>query len=106
MASGDAPDEVPGLQRERTLLAWNRSTLALSVTVLLLVRAVGAPYLRLAHAPAVLAGAGALWLWFVSDVRYRRGRGEATFVSTRHLATLAVAVAVTGVAGLVALVTP
>jgi uncharacterized membrane protein YidH (DUF202 family) len=97
------PEGPPGLQRERTLLAWNRSLLALIVTVVLLVRTTGAPYLRLAHLPALLIGGAAVWLSVAADVRYRRGHVHGQFVSTRHLAALATAVAVTGVAATVAL---
>lgn len=102
----DVPDDgPPGLQRERTLLAWNRSLLALIVTAVLLVRTVGPPYLRPAHLPAVVVAATAVWLSLAADLRYRRGHVHGRFVSTRHLAALAVAVTVTGVAATVALAT-
>ncbi len=93
----------PGLQRERTLLAWNRSVLALLVTVALLVRLVGEPYWHPAHLPAVAVGAIAVWLSLAADLRYRRRMVDAPFVSTRHLGALAIAVVTTGVASLVAL---
>lgn len=92
----------PGLQRERTLLAWNRSVLALLVTLALLVRLVGAPYWHVAHLPAIVVGAVAVWLSLAADLRYRRRMVAAPFVSTRHLAALALAVVVTGVASTVA----
>lgn len=101
----DGTDGPPGLQRERTLLAWNRSLLALIVTAVLLVRTVGPPYLRPAHAPAVAVGAVAVWLSLAADLRYRRGHVRGAFVSTRHLAALAVAVVITGVAATVAVAT-
>lgn len=103
-STGGAENPGPrGLQRERTLLAWNRSVLALLVTLALLVRLVGAPFLRPAHLPAIAVGAVAVWLSLAADLRYRRRMVDAAFVSTRHLAALAVAVVVTGTASAVAL---
>lgn len=102
-ARDDDEQGPPGLQRERTLLAWNRSVLALLVTLALLVRRVGAPYWDAAHLPAVTVGAVAVWLSLAADLRYRRRAVRAPFASPRHLAALAVAVMVTGVAASVAL---
>lgn len=101
----DDEDQGPrGLQRERTLLAWNRSVLALLVTLALLVRLVGPPYWHVAHLPALVVGAVAVWLSLAADLRYRRRMADAPFVSTRHLAAMAVAVVITGTASMVALV--
>jgi uncharacterized membrane protein YidH (DUF202 family) len=61
-----------GLQAERTLLAWNRTALALLVASALLLRAGDTPYLALRHLPAVfglVVGAG---LFLHGDRSYRR----------------------------------
>ena len=61
-----------GLQAERTLLAWNRTALALLVASALVLRAGDTPYLALRHLPAVvglLVGAG---LFLHGDRSYRR----------------------------------
>lgn len=99
----DEGQEPRGLQRERTLLAWNRSVLALLVTLALLVRLVGEPYLDPAHLPAIVVGAVAVWLSLAADLRYRRRMVDAPFVSSRHLAALSAAVVVTGTTSVVAL---
>lgn len=106
------PDDQPwarrdtgprGLQRERTMLAWNRTMLALVITAVLLVRAGGPPYLRVLHVP----GAGVLlvagWLWLASDLRYRRPLDPERTVLPGRLALLAGASMVVGVAGVVVL---
>lgn len=92
-----------GLQRERTMLAWNRTMLALVVTTVLLVRAAGPPYLRPLHLPglAVLVVAG--WLWLTSDLRYRRPLDLERIVVPGRLALLTAACLVVGVAGIVVL---
>jgi uncharacterized membrane protein YidH (DUF202 family) len=46
---------VPGLQRERTALAWDRTGLALVATGLLLIRVAGPPYVGWLHLPGYLA---------------------------------------------------
>lgn len=65
-------DRDPGLQPERTRLAWRRTSLALAVATLAIGRitfgTIGAPTLI----PALLVGAGVLWV--LVTVR-RRGRG-------------------------------
>lgn len=44
-----------GLQQERTALAWDRTALAMIVSGLVYARAVGAPYVRPAQLPVVVA---------------------------------------------------
>lgn len=112
MTAGDAsrggtrppgPAGAPGLQRERTLLAWTRTLLALVVAALLLVRVLGAPLARSAHVPAVTVLVVALWLFLASDLRYRRGPRGGPVTSPLHVGALAAATVVVGVAATVAL---
>lgn len=58
-ASGPPP---PGLQQERTTLAWRRSSLALSVLALLVARVAFSDESPGVVALSVVAGAAALWL--------------------------------------------
>lgn len=99
-ADDDAP---PGLQPERTLLAWTRTLLAVVVAASLLVRLVGAPIARPAHLPAAVVVAVALWLFVASDRRYRHAEGRVRVVPALHLLLLAVAVVGVGVVAVVAL---
>lgn len=92
-----------GLQRERTMLAWNRTMLALVVTAVLLVRAGGAPYLRPLHLPALVVLLVAGWLWFTSDLRYRRPLEAEPTVRPVPLALLTGASMLVGVVGVVVL---
>lgn len=95
--------DLPGLQPERTLLAWTRTLLATVVGAALLVRLVGAPVVRVAHAPAALSVAVALWLLVASDRRYRHAEHRVRVVPAGHLLALAGAVVLVGVTALVAL---
>lgn len=89
-----------GLQRERTMLAWNRTMLALAVTTVLLVRTGGPPYLRALHLPALAVLLVAGWLWLASDLRYRRPLDpERTTVMPGRLALLTAASMLVGVVG-------
>lgn len=65
-----------GLQAERTLLAWNRTALALLVASALLLRAGEAPYLALRHLPAVIGLAVGAGLFLLGDRNYRRLTGS------------------------------
>lgn len=96
--------EPPGLQRERTLLAWTRTLLALVVVTALLVRVVGAPWNRPVHLPAGAALVVTLWLFVASDLRYRRGARGGPVTSPVHLGLVAVTASGLGAVGLVALV--
>lgn len=92
-----------GLQRERTMLAWNRTLLALVVSTVLLVRTTGPPYLRPIHLPATAALVVAAWLWARSDLRYRRELDPATLATPAHPAMVAGATALVGVTSIVVL---
>lgn len=92
-----------GLQRERTMLAWNRTLMALVVSTVLLVRATGPSYLRPIHLPAAGVLVVAAWLWVRSDLRYRRELDPATLVTPAYPATVAGATTVVGVTSIVVL---
>ena len=51
----------PGLQVERTLLAWRRTTLALTIATLVVARLTVSSVGASALVPALLVGAGLLW---------------------------------------------
>lgn len=93
-----------GLQRERTMLAWNRTMLALVVTTVLLVRVGGPPYVRPLYLPALGILLVAAWLWLSSDLRYRRELVPGRIVLPGRLAVLAAASIAVGVGGIVVLV--
>lgn len=67
---GHLPD--PGLQQERTSLAWDRTGLALMVASGLLLRVEGAPYPRLAHLLPAVTFLFGLVLVVVDRPRYLR----------------------------------
>jgi uncharacterized membrane protein YidH (DUF202 family) len=90
-------DEVPGLQRERTLLAWDRTALALLVAAALLLRAGGSPYIAIRHLPAMFAMAVGGATFVVTDLRYRRGKVAGQVARTRHLAVVVLAVMAVGI---------
>lgn len=92
-----------GLQRERTMLAWNRTLLALVVTDMLLVRVGGPPYVRPLYLPALGILLVAAWLWLASDLRYRRELVPDRVVLPGRLALLAGASIAVGVGGIVVL---
>lgn len=74
----------PGLQHERTALAWDRTGLALIITGALLVRAGAPPYDDLRHLPGYLAiGFGAVLFWWAArryEIRRHALRGGASVV--------------------------
>lgn len=100
----------PGLQTERTLLAWRRTTLALAVgnavAIRYLAEVLGGAAVVLGVAGLALAGVA----WVVADRRYRRAhRG---LVRERRLVTdgtlpalLAASVLAAGASGVLLLVT-
>lgn len=92
-----------GLQRERTMLAWNRTMLALVVTTVLLVRVGGPPYVRPLYLPALAILLVAAWLWLSSDLRYRRELVPGRVVLPGRLAAVAGAAIAVGVGGVVVL---
>lgn len=92
-----------GLQRERTMLAWNRTMLALVVTNVLLVRVGGPPYARPLYLPALGILLVAAWLWLASDLRYRRELAPGRIVLPGRLALLAAMSVAVGVGGIVVL---
>jgi uncharacterized membrane protein YidH (DUF202 family) len=73
--AGDAP---PGLQHERTALAWDRTGLAFLVFGALLLRACDPPWHPLRHLPGALAmGAGVgLIVWAARRYRTQMGAGR------------------------------
>lgn len=93
-----------GLQRERTLLAWNRTLLALVVATALVVRTLGPPWVRPLQLPALGLVLVVVWLWVTADLRYRRPRGAGQVGSARQLRVLWLATVAAGVGGLVAVV--
>jgi uncharacterized membrane protein YidH (DUF202 family) len=70
--TADDREEAPGLQRERTALAWDRTGLGFIVAGALLLRIGGSPYHHPRHAPAALAVAFGAALVYGASWRYRR----------------------------------
>lgn len=71
-ARAQTPHDDPGLQPERTSLAWGRTLLALVVAAALLLRWL--PHHGLAAVlPLAAAAVLALGLWLRQGLRYRRG---------------------------------
>ena len=84
--SSDGVARDPGLARERTDLAWNRSGLAVAVTVAIIVRRLWPLSGRKAVLVLALIGAGAaVWviaMWLGRSVRSRDQVGTALSEST------------------------
>lgn len=98
----------PGLQQERTTLAWDRTALAVMVTSGFMVRAIGEPYPRLWHLfPAVTFVVG-LGLLFAARPRYlarwRRLEEGRSPQSWRSIVVVGVTAVVLGVGGVAVIV--
>lgn len=102
-AADERGDRPLGLQRERTLLAWNRTLLALVVATALVVRTIGPPYLRIWHVPAGGLVAVVVWLWLSADVRYRQTVSRGQVGAPGHLRVLCLAAVAAGLGGFVAI---
>jgi uncharacterized membrane protein YidH (DUF202 family) len=106
MARNGPPPKVadPGLQSERTYLAWQRTGLAFAAVGALLVHAGGRLHNVLAYLPGVLGLAVGAVIVFRALLRYRTiaaaARGEGEAASPRLAAALAAAAAILGISGL------
>jgi uncharacterized membrane protein YidH (DUF202 family) len=89
--------EPPGLQRERTLLAWDRTGFVLLVGAALLLRAGGAPYIAVRHLPALFSMAVGGASFILADDSYRRGRAHGNVARTGHIGAVTVAAVVMGI---------
>jgi uncharacterized membrane protein YidH (DUF202 family) len=95
----------PGLQSERTYLAWQRTGLGFAATGVLLVHSAVRAHHLLAYLPGVFGLAVAAVILLRALLRYRsieaaaRGRHDAS--SPRLTAALAAAAALLGVTGLI-----
>jgi uncharacterized membrane protein YidH (DUF202 family) len=98
----------PGLQQERTNLAWDRTALAVMVTSGIMVRAIGSPYPRLWHLlPAVTFLVGLLLL--ATDrhrylVRWERMQAGGSAQSWRSILVVGLTAVVLGIGGVAVLV--
>lgn len=81
----------PGLQEERTFLAWNRTALAMAVNACLMLRAGMQPGLHKMLIPGVVLGGLALALLVVGRMRRSQvaGRRETAVPAVLLLATCA-----------------
>ena len=97
----------PGLQQERTVLAWDRTGLALMVGAGILERSLGAPLVQPLSVVAALVFALGLVLLVRSRTRYlarwRRMRRGDGMVSARPVVTVAAATVLLGGSALVVL---
>lgn len=95
----------PGLQSERTYLAWQRTGLTFAGAGALLVHAAARVGNPLAYLPGVLGLAAAAVILLRGLLRYRAiaaaARGERDAASPRLAAALAVTAALLGVTGLI-----
>jgi len=106
MAEFDAIHD-PGLQQERTVLAWDRTGLALMVSSGILERSLGAPLVQPLSVVAAVVFLLGLVLLVRSRTRYltrwRRMRQGDGMVSAGPVVTVAVATVLLGVSALVLL---
>jgi uncharacterized membrane protein YidH (DUF202 family) len=95
----------PGLQSERTYLAWQRTGLAFAAAGALLVHAAVRTHFLLAYLPGVFGLAVAAFILLRALLRYRSieaaARGSRDAASPRLAAALAAAAALLGVTGLI-----
>jgi uncharacterized membrane protein YidH (DUF202 family) len=102
----------PGLQPERTALAWRRTGLALAVGSLAAVRVLPGLVGRWGYAAAALAFAASVGILVAAHFRYRRDHRSLTSAATDRIALsggaligmTALAVLLIGVGGAVVLV--
>lgn len=95
---------VEGLQRERTLLSWSRTMLNLVVVAALVLRQIGAPYIRIWHVPGIIIILIAVWLSITTDARYQRHRKSRMVGFDIHLFILWLSTIFMGIGGMVSIV--
>ena len=94
------PVPDPGLQAERTLLAWNRTAAAMAVNALVLLRVGFQPGAGGMLVPGALLGGVAVALLLVGQVRHRQlTAGSAQAPSARLMAATCAGAVAAGLAG-------
>ncbi|NDL65239.1 DUF202 domain-containing protein [Acerihabitans arboris] len=95
--TGRPPPADPGLQPERTCLAWSRTAFILVINALLLLRgaATGGHRLMLAGGVILLMQAGIMWLWGygrlrLPDPHWTRPAGQSRWMMALTTATVLV----------------
>lgn len=98
----------PGLQAERTLLAWRRTCLTLAVGYLLWIRVLAEPLGAIAVAVGLIGLAAVAVSWTLPTLRYRRWHDhlwedpEGFRVGGHTIAALSLTAVVGGILGLIA----